>query len=57
MRFFYPIESLSLNTKIVYVMVYFMLTILLSFALYRLYERPLMNLRDAPRIKRFFRVD
>lgn len=56
MRYFFPIESLPLTTKAIYVMVYFVLTVICSFVLYRFYERPLMNLRDTPGIKRFFRV-
>ncbi len=52
MRYFRPIESLNTDEKLVFVLVYLLLTIFLSLILYRIYEKPMMDLRDRPIFKK-----
>lgn len=54
MRYFIPIESLTLFQKLVYSMVYFSSTVLLAYLLFKFYEKPMMDIRDRKSIKRFF---
>jgi len=49
-----PTEFLTRIGIVVYITVYFMLTLLLSYWLYRLFEKPFMDLRDSQFIKRRF---
>ncbi len=52
MRYFQPIEFLDVRQKIIFAAVYVLLTILLSYILYRIYEKPMMDIRDKPIFKR-----
>lgn len=54
MRYFRPIESLNTDGKMVFVIVYLLLTVFLSVILYRIYEKPMMDLRDSPIFKKRF---
>src|SRR5690606_8789438 len=57
MRYFKPIENLTTDEKLFFVLIYIILTIVLSYALYRLYEKPMMDLRDKPFfMKRFSKL-
>ncbi len=52
MRYFQPIENMDFNHKIIFATVYIILTILFSYILYRIYEKPMMDIRDKPFFKR-----
>lgn len=54
MRYFKPIEILSFNEKLFYVVIYLFLTITLAYLLYRVYEKPMMDMRDNPYFKKRF---
>ncbi len=54
MRYFKPIEMLTFNEKLVFAGIYLTLTICLAFVLYRIYEKPMMDIRDKPYIKKRF---
>ncbi|MDC7999202.1 acyltransferase family protein [Gilvibacter sediminis] len=56
LKYFLPTERLSLIDKGVYVLVYLALTFVASYVLYRIYERPMMNLRDRQMVKRYFQA-
>jgi peptidoglycan/LPS O-acetylase OafA/YrhL len=51
MRHMVPIEEFSFTSRIFYSVIYISITILLSYILYRIYEKPMMDIRDRP----FFR--
>lgn len=57
LKFWFPTEVLSPIDKAVYIVVYLLLTYVCSYILYRLYERPMMNLRDMAFVKRYFGVN
>ncbi|OUR92390.1 hypothetical protein A9Q87_07895 [Flavobacteriales bacterium 34_180_T64] len=50
-----PTESLPKFDTLVYILVYLSLTILLSYVVYRFYEKPMTDLRDSSRVKRNFK--
>lgn len=54
MRYFKPIEILTFNEKLIFVLIYLTLTIWLAYLLYRLYEKPMMDIRDKPYFKKRF---
>ncbi|MAN59690.1 MAG: hypothetical protein CMC08_07635 [Flavobacteriaceae bacterium] len=54
MRHFYPIEGLGTVQKLGYATVYFVCTLLLSYLLYTLYEKPIMDIRDKKWMKNLF---
>ncbi|WP_435577794.1 acyltransferase family protein [Gilvibacter sp.] len=56
LKYFLPTERLSLIDKGMYVLVYLSLTFVASYVLYRIYERPMMNLRDHRLVKRYFQA-
>lgn len=49
-----PTDFLTSIGVVVYITVYFTLTVILSYALYRLFEKPFMDFRDSQFIKRRF---
>lgn len=57
MRWLFPIENLSLEARLVFTGVYIISLLLLSYAWYHLYERPLTNLRDTRLVKQLFNSD
>lgn len=54
MRYFKPIENLEFDEKILYVAIYLIVTIVLSYLLYLVYEKPIMDLRDKPFFRKRF---
>lgn len=54
MRYFQPIENLSINSKLLFVLVYLILTFILSYLLYKVFEKPMMDIRDKPFFKKRF---
>lgn len=55
MKYFFPTEELPVTTLWIYLLVYFVVTIVLSYVLYVLFERPMTNLRDSKKIKNHFK--
>jgi len=49
-----PTDNLTQIEVVAYVAIYFILTILLSYALYRFFEKPMTNLRDSEFIRKRF---
>jgi len=54
MRYFKPIENLYFNEKLFFIAIYIVLTIVLAYVLYRVYEKPMMDLRDKPFFRKRF---
>lgn len=52
LKYYIPTEGLAKFDVFVYSAVYLILTILLSYILYRIYEKPAMDIRDKPYFKR-----
>jgi peptidoglycan/LPS O-acetylase OafA/YrhL len=48
LKYYIPSEGLAKFDLIIYVSVYIIATFLLSYILYRLYEKPMMDIRDKP---------
>ena len=46
MKYFIPLDSKNQMLLYVFVLVYFIITFILSYLLYRFYEKPMMDLRD-----------
>nr|WP_321236711.1 acyltransferase [uncultured Psychroserpens sp.] len=55
MKHFFPTEGLSIPILGVYLIIYLVLTIVLSYLLYMLFEKPITNLRDSRKIKNHFK--
>lgn len=55
MKHVFPTEELSLSALYIYLLVYVVITIVMSYALYVLFERPMTNLRDSENIKNRFK--
>jgi peptidoglycan/LPS O-acetylase OafA/YrhL len=55
MKYKIPTENLPRFDIAIYILVYLCLTILCSYIVYRLYEKPMTNLRDASKIKSYFK--
>ncbi|MEH6535497.1 MAG: acyltransferase [Psychroserpens sp.] len=55
LKYFFPTEGLSMSTLLVYLFVYFLVTIILSYLLYVFFERPMTNLREHKKIKNHFK--
>lgn len=55
MKHVFPTEGYSLSVLLVYAFVYFVITIVLSYLLYVLFEKPMTNLRDHSKIKNHFK--
>lgn len=54
MRFFFPTSEMITAEKWGYALLYLVLTIVLSYILYRIYEKPMMDLRDSAFFRRKF---
>ncbi|RMB62948.1 acyltransferase [Dokdonia sinensis] len=54
MRWLQPIEGLNNNERLLFAGIYLLLTILISYLWYRIYEKPMTDLRDHPKIKGLF---
>jgi len=55
LKHYLPSEGLPGFDVIIYIIVYVSLTILLSYVLYRFFEKPMTDLRDSPIIKKNFK--
>ncbi|WP_299225916.1 acyltransferase [uncultured Psychroserpens sp.] len=55
LKYFIPSENLAGFDIFVYIVVYLLITITLSYTLYRLYEKPMTDLRDSEKIKNYFK--
>lgn len=54
MKYYLPLEGFSNLQKIGYSLSYLLITILLSYFLFRWYEKPMMDIRDLPIIRKKF---
>jgi len=54
LKHFLPTDDLSRIDKGVYILVYLSITCILSYVLYVIFEKPMMNLRDKPSLKKYF---
>ena len=54
MKYFMPTEHFAGLDIAVFIMVYFLLTMLLSYGLYTFYEKPMMDIRDKSYVKKLF---
>lgn len=54
LNYFFPISEMSALDKTIYVVVYLLSSVVLSYVLYRVFEKPMMDLRDKPLILRWF---
>lgn len=57
MRWLWPIEMMTSTVRVVYTCIYLILVFGLSYGWYRLFEKPMMDLRDKPSIKRYFSIN
>ena len=57
MRWLWPIEMMTTSMRAVYTCIYLILVFGLSYGWYRLFEKPMMDLRDNPSIKGYFSVN
>jgi peptidoglycan/LPS O-acetylase OafA/YrhL len=55
MKHFIPSETMAGLDLVVYILVYVLITFLSAYILYRLYEKPMTDLRDLPKIKDNFK--
>ena len=55
MKYLIPSEPMEGLDLIIYLWVYVMITLLVSYLVYRLYEKPMTDLRDSSRIKKHFK--
>lgn len=54
LKYYLPTDDLPNFDTCVYILVYVSLTILCSYIMYRLFEKPMTNLRDSKKIKSYF---
>jgi peptidoglycan/LPS O-acetylase OafA/YrhL len=54
MRWIWPVETLTFSMRLGYALVYLIMVFVISYAWYHLFEKPMMDLRDKPQIKRWF---
>jgi peptidoglycan/LPS O-acetylase OafA/YrhL len=57
LKVIFPSENLIGFQLWAYTFLYWGITFLLSYVLYRFYEKPMTKLRDNPKVKRFLRID
>jgi peptidoglycan/LPS O-acetylase OafA/YrhL len=55
LKYFLPSEDLPKFDTIVYIMVYLSLTLVLSYILYKFYEKPFTDLRDSKLLRNKFK--
>jgi peptidoglycan/LPS O-acetylase OafA/YrhL len=55
MKFLIPSEPMEGLDLIIYILVYVLITFVVAYSVYRLYEKPMTDLRDSPRIKKYFK--
>ncbi|MCO4822853.1 MAG: acyltransferase [Flavobacteriaceae bacterium] len=56
LKYFMPSKAMGGLDIVIYIMVYMLITVVLSYFVYRLYENPLTNLRDSKFIKGRFKI-
>ena len=54
MKYFIPSEPMEGLDLIVYIIVYLLITFVVSYLVYRFYEKPMTDLRDSSRLKKYF---
>lgn len=57
MRWLWPIEMMTTSMRVVYTFIYLILVFGLSYGWYRIFEKPMMDLRDKPSIKGYFSIN
>jgi len=57
MKYFLPSENLPRFDQIVYIITYVSITILASYILYRIFEKPMMDIRDKSTITKRFEIN
>jgi len=55
MRWIQPIDQLSHNERLIFTTLYLVVTMVISYGWYCLFEKPMMDMRDHPRIKKYFK--
>ena len=55
MKYFIPSETMAGLDLVIYILVYVLIVFLASYTMYRLYEKPMTDLRDIPLIKNKFK--
>lgn len=55
MKYLIPSESMAGLDLVIYIVVYVLIVFLVSYLVYRLYEKPMTDLRDSSRIKNYFK--
>ena len=55
MKYFIPSEPMECLDLVIYLLVYVLITFVVSYLVYRLYEKPMTDLRDSSRIKKYFK--
>ncbi|WP_052172338.1 acyltransferase family protein [Psychroserpens jangbogonensis] len=55
MKYLIPSEPMAGFDLVIYLLVYVLITFVVSYLVYRLYEKPMTDLRDSPRIKKYFK--
>lgn len=55
MKYLIPSEPMEGLDLVIYLLVYVLITFVVSYLVYRLYEKPMTDLRDSPRIKKYFK--
>ncbi|WP_040250719.1 acyltransferase family protein [Psychroserpens mesophilus] len=55
MKYFIPSEPMEGFDLIIYLLVYVLITFVVSYLVYRFYEKPMTDLRDSPKIKSYFK--
>lgn len=56
LKIIYPSESLHGLSLWIYTLFYWGITLLLSYLLYKYFEKPFTDLRDSPKLKKFFKI-
>lgn len=55
MKYFIPSETMAGLDLVIYILVYVLIVFVVSYLVYRLYEKPMTDLRDSSRIKSYFK--
>lgn len=54
MKYFIPSETMAGLDLVIYILVYVLIVFVVSYLVYRLYEKPMTDLRDSSKIKSYF---
>ncbi|MFK7780783.1 acyltransferase family protein [Psychroserpens sp.] len=55
MKYFIPSETMAGLDLVIYILVYVLIVFVVSYLVYRLYEKPMTDLRDSSKIKAYFK--